>query len=117
MNNNETWPSCLEKELIVSRKSLALLVTELLNQLEEQLLVKDKKFDTIILSMLLGEESRETNTFLGGGLKPTVIKKNKNYFIMCSRESIGTKYMPNRNTYLNIAYSYSQLFTTIYDRI
>ena len=121
VNNNETWPSCLEKELKLSVANAGVAGYGAAQSIRRAAMeVKDKKFDTIILSMLLGEDyERDQYIFRWGFPKPTVIKKNnKIYFDNVPPEkSIGTKYMPNRNTYLNIAYSYSQLFTTIYDRI
>ena len=121
VNNNETWPSCLERELKLSVSNAGVAgygSAQSVRRAEYE--VKNKKFDTIILGILLGEDyERDQFVFRWGFPRPAVIQNNSIIYFekVPSKNSIGTKYMPNRSDIMNIAYSYSQLFTTIYDKI
>lgn len=121
VNNNETWPSCLERELKLSVSNAGVAgygAAQSVRRAEYE--VKNKKFDTIILGILIGEDyERDKYVFRWGFPRPAVIEKNfKVYFEKVPpKNSIGTKYMPNRSELMNLAYSYSQLFTTTFDKI
>jgi hypothetical protein len=121
VNNNETWPSCLERELKLSVSNAGVAgygAAQSVRRAEYE--VRNKKFDTIILGMLLGEDyERDKYIFRWGFPRPALIEKNSKIYFenVPGKNSIGTKYMPSRSELMNLAYSYSQIFTTIYDKI
>ena len=121
VNNNETWPSCLERELNLSESNAGVAgygAAQSVRRAEYEVI--NKKFDTIILSILLGEDyERDQFIFRWGFPRPAVIETDSKVYFekVPKKNSIGTKYMPNRSDLMNWAYSYSQLFTTIYDKV
>ncbi len=121
VNNNETWPSCLERKLKLSVSNAGVAgygVAQSVRRAKYD--VKNKKFDVVILGILLGEDyERDKYVFRWGFPRPALAEKNgKVYFEKVPpKYSVGTKYMSNRSELMNLAYSYSQLFTTIYDKI
>ena len=121
VNNNETWPSCLERKLNVSVKNAGVAGYGAAQSVRRAEIETEKNFfDTIILGILVGEDyERDQYIFRWGFPKPAVIKVDNLFYYsdVPKKKSLGTKYMPNRSELINFAYSYSQIFTTIYDKV
>jgi len=121
VNNNETWPSCLERKLNVSVKNAGVGGYGAAQSVRRaEIESASNVFDTIILGILVGEDyERDQYIFRWGFPKPAVIKVDNSFYYsdVPEKKSLGTKYMPNRSELMNFAYSYSQIFTTTYDKI
>jgi len=121
VSNNETWPSCLERETGVSVANAGVFgYGAAQSLLRAKLEIQKQSFDTVILSVFLSDDfHRDRLSFRSGFPRPAVVSgaNGLDWDQVPSIDSVGTKYNPATQSLVRSLADNSQLFSLIYSRL